>query len=244
MTSGGVTRAEADDIPAPPWKRAAKAAKPVRRQLSRDAIVDAALRVLDKEGLDAVTMRRVGQELHTGAASLYVHVENKEELHHLLLDRVIADIPLAEPDPTRPLEQVKEFVRNSVRVMAAHPGVAQIAMSGLPSGANALRMMEYLLTLLRLAGLPDQVVAWAGDLLGDFIPAIALEQSFFRQAGITEQSMAERVGQYRDYLLSLPADRFPTLRSLAANMVTGSGNERFEFKLDVMLSGLLAVAAR
>ncbi|NUR69894.1 MAG: TetR/AcrR family transcriptional regulator [Hamadaea sp.] len=233
-----------DDIPAPPWQRPAKAAKPIRRQLSRDAIVDAALGVLDKEGLDAVTMRRVGQELHTGAASLYVHVENKEELHHLLLDRVIADIPLEKPDPTRAVEQIKDFVRNSVRVMASHPGVSQIAMSGLPSGANAMRMMEYLLTLLRLAGMPDQVAAWAGDLLGDFIPAIALEQSFFRAAGITEESMAERIGQYRDYLASLPADRFPTLRLLADNMVAGNGNERFEFKLDVLLSGLLAVASR
>ena len=53
-----------------------------------------ALEVLAKEGLDAVTMRRVAQELETGPASLYAHVSNKDELAELMLDAVLADVPL------------------------------------------------------------------------------------------------------------------------------------------------------
>jgi AcrR family transcriptional regulator len=229
------------EIPAPPWQRPAKS-KPVRRQLSRDAVVDAALRVLDSEGLDAVTMRRVAQELETGPASLYVHVTNKDELHHLLLDRIAGEIPLQEPDPARWQEQVKQLLRDSVQVFSAHPGVAQLAMSGLPSVPNSLRVMENMLTLLRAGGLDDQVVAWAGDLLGMFVPATALEESFFQAAGHTAKSMAKFVQQYGDYLRSLPADQFPTTLSLVDQMVAGGGHERFDFKLDVLLAGLVAVS--
>lgn len=232
------------ELPAPPWQRPAKA-KPVRRQLSQDAIVDAALGVLDKEGLDAVTMRRVAQELETGAASLYVHVANKDELHRLMLDRVSGEIPLVEPDPERWEEQVKQLLRDSVRVFAAHPGVAQIAMADIPSGPNAMRMMECMLGLLRIGGLPDQVAAWAGDLLGLFVPASALEASLFQNSGRSSaEEIAEWTEQYRAYLASLPVDRFPTLVALATPMTTGDGHERFEFKLDVLLSGLIAVASR
>jgi len=229
------------EIPAPPWQRPAKA-KPARRQLSRDAVVDAALRVLDKEGLDAVTMRRVAQELQTGPASLYVHVTNKDELHQLLLDRVTAEIPLQEADPERWQEQIKQLLRDSVGVFSAHPGVAQLAMSGLPSTPNSLRVMENMLTLLRAGGLSDQVVAWAGDLLGLFIPATALEETFFRAAGHNEETMAEFTRQYGDYLRSLPATEFPTTVALASHMTTGAGSERFDFKLDVLLAGLIAVS--
>jgi AcrR family transcriptional regulator len=229
------------EIPTPPWQRPAKA-KPARRQLSRDAVVDAALRVLDKEGLDAVTMRRVAQELQTGPASLYVHVTNKDEMHQLLLDRVAGEIPLQQADPERWQEQVKQLLRDSVGVFSAHPGVAQLAMSGLPSTPNALLVMENMLTLLRAGGLSDQVVAWAGDLLGMFVPATALEESFFRAAGLTEESMAQFAQQYGDYLRSLPAEQFPTTAALADHMIAGGGRERFDFKLDVLLAGLVAIS--
>ncbi|NUT34908.1 MAG: TetR/AcrR family transcriptional regulator [Hamadaea sp.] len=232
------------ELPAPPWQRPAKV-KPVRRQLSQESVVDAALRVLDKEGLDAVTMRRVAQELETGAASLYVHVANKDELHRLILDRVSGEIPLPEPDPERWEEQIKQLLRDSVQVFASHPGVAQIAMADIPSGPNALRMMECMLSLLRMGGLPDQVAAWAGDLLGLFVPASALEATLFQNNDrSTPGEIAEWTAQFRGYLAALPADRFPTLVALAGPMTTGDGHERFEFKLDVLLSGLVAVARR
>jgi AcrR family transcriptional regulator len=229
------------NIPAPPWQRTAKP-KPAKRQLTREAVVDAALRVLDKEGLDAVTMRRVAQELETGPASLYVHVTNKNELHQLLVDRVTAEIPLPDPDPARWEEQIRQLIRDSVRVYAAHPGVAQIAMSGLPTGPNSLRVMESTLSLLRAGGLSDQVVAWAGDLLGLFVPATALEESLFRAAGQTEETMKEFVAQYGDYLKSLPVEQFPTTIALADHLVAGAGEERFDFKMDVLLAGLIATS--
>lgn len=230
-------------MPTPPWQRRPAKEKAARRQLSRESVVDAAVGVLGKEGMDAVTMRRVAQELETGAASLYVHVANKDELRELLADRIAGLIPLPEPDPKRWREQLTQLIRDAVTVHVAHPGLAQVAMSGLPTGPNNLRLMEVMLTLLRMGGMPDQVVAWAADLLGMFVPATALEEELFAGAGRTEDSMREFADQYGAYLRSLPPDRYPTLVALAGNLTAGGDRERFDFKVDVIINGLLATKA-
>src|SRR5262249_13833051 len=77
-------RPRATDVPSaqlePPWWRPPKQRARRRAPLSRDAIVDAALGILDTDGVDALTIRRLGQELGTGAASLYWHIAGKDEL--------------------------------------------------------------------------------------------------------------------------------------------------------------------
>ncbi|MFC6929926.1 TetR/AcrR family transcriptional regulator [Actinomadura yumaensis] len=113
-------------MPTPPGRKPRKAA-PSRRPLTQDGIVAAAVRVLDAEGLDGVTMRRVAQELDTGPASLYAHVSGKDELNELMLDRVAAEVRLPEPDPERWQEQVKEVAREVRRVWQAHADIARVS---------------------------------------------------------------------------------------------------------------------
>src|SRR5437588_12377503 len=85
---------------------------PRQRTLSRDAIAAAALEIVDREGLDALTMRTVARSMGTGAASLYAHVASKEELLELVVERVIAEVQMpGEPDPERWQEQLKEGAR-------------------------------------------------------------------------------------------------------------------------------------
>src|SRR4029453_13759363 len=79
-------------VPDPPWQ-AAPRARPARAPLSQDAIVHAALRVLDREGAAGLSMRRVADELGTGPASLYWHVANKDALIDLIVDRVAGEVP-------------------------------------------------------------------------------------------------------------------------------------------------------
>jgi hypothetical protein len=76
-------RVEAGEVPEPPWWTSDKR-KTARSALSRDDIVDAAFRVLDRHGLDGLSMRRVAEELDVGAASLYWHVANKNQLINIL----------------------------------------------------------------------------------------------------------------------------------------------------------------
>src|SRR6476646_5318806 len=97
-------------IPAPPWQRLPDRQTRRRRDpISREAIVQAAVRLLDTEGLDAFSMRRVADELGTGAASLYWHVGSKDGLLDLVMDQVIGEQRVPEPEPERWPEQITEL---------------------------------------------------------------------------------------------------------------------------------------
>jgi AcrR family transcriptional regulator len=224
-------------IPDPPW-RPRRRAPAARAPLSRETIADAALRLLDRDGLDGLSMRRLARELGTGAASLYWHVQGKDELLELLVDRVIGEVELPEPDPSRWQEQLKQFGRESLRVMRAHRDVARITLGRVPVGPNLLRGMEWMLGLLRAAGIPDRTAALAGDLLALYAGAFAFEESLRPGPVAGDQPPAEQAAMLGDYFASLPADRFPNLAGLAGLLVAGDPDERFEFGMDVLLRGL------
>lgn len=225
------------DLPEPPWRRRSK--KTRRQVLDRDRIVEVALRIIDEEGIDGLSMRRIAEELDTGPASLYAHVSGKEELLDLVLDRVIGEIELPEPDPARWQEQVKAWAREGRRVMKAHRDIARISLGRIPTGVNVLQSAEWLIGLLRGAGLPDRVVAYAGDLGALVVGAYVFEES-------VEEANAdpETYAMVADYMLNLPPDLFPHITSMGTALFEGGADERFEFLIDVFVAGLAAVAAR
>src|SRR5262245_19593050 len=119
-------------VPPPPWQPAHKAPR-ARPALSLDLIVTTALRLLDEGGVDGLSMRKVAEELGTGAASLYAYVANKEDLLENVVDRVIGDFQVPEPDPEHWAEQAKECVRAMRRLLASHRDVAKFAMGRIPT---------------------------------------------------------------------------------------------------------------
>lgn len=226
--------------PRPPWKGPERERR--RRPLSVEAIVDAALAVVDAEGYDALTMRRVAQELGTGGASLYAHVENKDALIELVMDRVIGELEVPwPPDPDRWAEQVKECLGRMRDVYARHRDIARGALARIPTGPNALAAMERIVAVLRAGGLPDQVIAYAADLLPLYVTAVAYEESLYQSRGWDENQMLEFVAELRDYFASLPQQRFPHLAALATALTSGDGDERFNFGLEVLMRGLAAM---
>ena len=92
-TAGG-TRDEA--IPEPPWRLNARQRPAPRPPLTREAVIEASLRVMDRDGMDGLSMRRVADELGSGPSSLYWHVRNKEELLQLVFERVIEELELPD----------------------------------------------------------------------------------------------------------------------------------------------------
>lgn len=217
---------------------------PRERALSREAIASAALEVVDSEGLDAVTMRRVAQKLGTGAASLYAHVAGKEELLELLVDRVIGEFEIpAGTDSGNWQQHLKQGLREMRAVMAAHGDIARATFARVPLGENALRGVEWLSRTLRAGGLPDQVVAYACDLLPMYVTAIAYEDSLYAHENVGPEQFAQYIEEMRAYFQSLPPERFPNVVSLAVPMTAGGeGDERFEFGLEVLIRGLAAMA--
>lgn len=226
------------EIPPPPWRRPKKPARR-RRPLSQELIVDTAMRILDAEGIDALSMRRVALDLRTGPASLYAHVASKDELLELMIDRVIGEMEMPEPDPAHWQEQIVESAMAAHRVWSRHPGIARAALANIPVGPNSLRYSEATLAILRAGGVPAQPAGWFLDRLSLYVLADAFEESLHRERGRhTEEDAREYYEQISAYYHSLPADRFPVIASMVGELVGGGGDERLRFGLELMVRGL------
>jgi AcrR family transcriptional regulator len=223
----------------PPWWRPPKGRQRRREPLSREAIVDAALAILDADGVDALTIRRLGQELGTGAASLYWHIAGKDELGELVYDRIMGEIELPEPDPSRWQDQLKDLARQGYRAMLSHNDAVRLSIGRPPAGPNTLRIVEWMLALMRGADIPDQPAAYFGNTLGRFLDASVLEASTTARAD-NSQSDPDGPDMMREYWASLPADQFPNLTALAATTFAADTDDLFEFGLDLLIRGLAA----
>jgi len=228
--------------PAPrPPSRGASTRQSRQRGLSQAAIIDAALDIIDREGLDALTMRTVAHALGTGPASLYAHVGSKEQLIELVVERVIGEVHfIGEPDPARWEEQLKETAHEMRRVFASHGDLARASFGRIPVGENAMRGAESMMAVLRAGGLSDRVTALAVDLLSLYVMGIAYEDGLAR--GTEPEQFVDFIAELRSYFESLPADRFPNFVSLAEQLTSGDENTRFEFGLEVLIRGLEAVS--
>jgi AcrR family transcriptional regulator len=131
----------------PVWLRPERAAsgRPARR--SRSQIAAAAIAIADREGLDAVSMRRVAAELGTGAASLYRYVDNREDVLDLMSDAVGAEYDLSGPtgDWRADLVSAGEQMR---AIMLRHPWLASLLPVRAPLGPHGLALLESVLTAL------------------------------------------------------------------------------------------------
>ncbi|TDO43302.1 TetR family transcriptional regulator [Kribbella sp. VKM Ac-2527] len=228
-----------------PWQPISpeKPARPVREPLSRERIVDTAMRMLVEQGYEAVSMRKVAQALGTGPASLYAHVANKQELDNLLVNRAAREMEFPEPDPDNWQEQLKASMREMLRVMRAYPGVARAAIGQIPLGEQAMLSTERFLAILKAGNLPDQAAAWAVDLIPLYVTAVAFEESVQRTWEWTEDDIEGFVSELRSYFNSLDPQRFPITIALAGALTSGgSGDERFEFGIQVITAGLASLA--
>jgi AcrR family transcriptional regulator len=213
--------------------------RPAKPALSRDAIVDAALEVARKEGIEATSMRRVAQALDTGPASLYVYVANRDQLWELMFDAALATVKTEPTDPARWREQLHELAGRIVQMMAVDfPGMARLAMAHIPVGDNSLRVAEAMLSLLKAGGVDDQAAAYAMDLMTSYLNAIAYEQSLYAALYTDPEHVEREVARISERFTGLSPERYPTIAALAEKLTAGDGQERFALGLDVIINGL------
>ena len=149
---------------------------PVRPALSRAAIVEAALAVAGRQGLDAVSMRHVAEELDTGASALYVYVRNRDDLLEAMFDQAMAEVAAAALPAGDWRERLTALLLRSIDVASGHGGLARIALTAVPDGPNAVAVTDRVRALLAEGGLPDAAVPAALDLLALFVTGAALDR--------------------------------------------------------------------
>jgi AcrR family transcriptional regulator len=223
--------------------------RPAKAALSADAIVGAALAILDADGLDAVTMRRVAQALDTGPASLYVYVANRDELLGQVYDRVMGEIPLPEPTPVgAPVPNwralLRALIHDAITVLGSHRGIASVALGDVPTGPNALAFAEALLGVLAGSGVDDLTRSLALDLIGMHVTAAAVEQAAYHDKGARGVTEESAVAAMDEAFAKLSPAEYPHLVSMRGTLTEGSGDERDAWGTEVLINGILATPAR
>jgi len=210
--------------------------RPAKPALTRDWIIETAVRVMRAEGLARVTMRRLATELDTGPASLYVYVANTAELHAAILEEMLGEVDLAPAttsDDWR--EQVDAVLGSYSRVLDENPGLARSALVARPSGPNYLNLLEALLTLLGKGGVPDAQAAWGVDILLLMATASVVEHSAREDEPGSGQEWNSLVTAVKD---ASPAAN-PRVAALGTQLLSGPPSQRRAWAIRVLLDGTL-----
>lgn len=211
-----------------------------REPITVARITDAALAIVAERGYDALTMRSVASALQTGPASLYAHVVNKADLDELIIGRLCSELVLPAPEPTRWREQIIDVCTQLRDQYLSYPGVSRAALAMDVTDLDVLRVNEGMLAILIAGGITPQVAAWTIDALFLYVGAYAMDMAVADtgpETGDHRLGALDRAGLI-DRFTALPAERFPNIRSYAAELTSGSGHERFDFTLDLLLASL------
>ncbi|OXM46466.1 TetR family transcriptional regulator [Amycolatopsis thailandensis] len=207
--------------------------RPAKPALTRDGIVAAAVGILREDGLRKVTMRRLAQELDTGAASLYVYVRNTAELHAAILDELLGTIPSPPPEGGW-RDRLERLLMAYTSMLLEYPGLALSALVARPSGEHYLRLCETLLTLLAEGDVPSERRAWGIDLLLQHATATAAEHA--------DEDSPEDWDALARAVRDADETTHPQIAAHAADLLTGRPAQRMSWGLQVLITGIADTA--
>jgi AcrR family transcriptional regulator len=203
-----------------------------RKPLSRERILATALELVDEQGIETLSMRKLGQALGYEAMSLYNHVANKDDLLDGILDLVLAE--MQPPDAEGGLPAIRAAAVSAHEALKRHPWAANMLMS--PGRIRPARIdyMEGLLASLRGAGLSAETTYHAYHVLDAHIIGFSLWAS-------THGKMPKHIEDARAWFEDMiPAATLPYLHEHGLQHLDGGPDHdvsAFEFALDLLLGG-------
>jgi AcrR family transcriptional regulator len=221
-----------------------------RPALSVDEVVGNAIAIADRDGLDAVTMRRLAESLGVGPMALYTYVPGKAELLDLMLDRVYAEMPRsAWPADWR--GRLTAVARDNRALYEAHPWAAAVSTGRPPLGPGLMAKYEHELSALDHLGLDDVQMDAALTFLLDFVRSCALAaheaRATHHDSGITDEQWWKANAPLLER--AVDPNAYPTAArvGVAAGAAQGaaySPDHAWEFGLESVLDGLAALIER
>jgi len=214
-----------------------------QRTLNADRIIDAGLVLLDRDGLEGLSMRRLGAELGSGATSVYWHVPNKEALLDLIVDRLMGEAlteTRIKPGATWRAELAAHAFALRV-VLERHGAAATLLASRVPVGPQGLRLMEGVLTALADAGFggSQRAMAYAA-LTGYSIGQAVLGTRRAPNSPKGRLTAGDQLQRLGGLLRGVPRGRYPHVFESAPDLAELPDKDAFEYGLQRMLDGLEA----
>lgn len=220
MTSRGPTQKSAGRVP--------------RNTLSRDRIVDAALALIDDDGLDALTMPSLAKRLGVGTMSLYRHIDDKGDLINAVAEQVLSGVRVPDGAPDDWQGRVVGYLRALREQALAHPALSRIlADRGLTVGP-VFDQLEQAHTILLAAGFsPSDAVRAFYSLLTYVFGFVIWELPRVHQQPTTAYTTA-----WTNALDRLDPDAYPTLHTLRDTLTTTASSDQFDYGLDHLIASL------
>lgn len=215
-----------------------------KARLSRDIVLAKALEMVDAEGLDALTMRRLGQELGRDPMSLYRYAENRGALLDGVSELVLDQLTIHQEDPDWKA-QLRAIAHNLRALALQHPNVVPLLVTrplSTPLGLRplgTLRPLEKILSLLVAAGFEPADALHVYRVYYGFLYGHILNELQEFVVDPEENEVLLRLGLHR-----LPAKEFPRLRALASALTDYDGASELDQGLTILLSGLEAQLSR
>jgi AcrR family transcriptional regulator len=205
-----------------------------RNTLSRDRVVDAALVLLDAEGLDALTMPSLAKHLGVGTMSLYRHVADKDDLVNAVAEHVLSDVAVPAGDPDDWEGRVIGYLRALREAARAHPALSRIlAERGLTVGP-VFDQLEAVHAILRAAGFSEL------DAVRTFYSLLTYVFGFvvWELPRVRRQHASAYVESWNNAIDQLDPKAYPNLHALRRQLTTTASAEQFEYGLEHLLRSL------
>ena len=205
-----------------------------RSPLTRERILDAAVRLADDHGIEAVSMRKLGAELEVEAMSLYNHFASKAALLDGMVDHVVGEVPIPDAE-AHWQKQVRAMARGYRTLALRHPHIVPLIAMRPFNTLTALLPVEYAFGVLRKAGFDEDGALHAFRTVAGFATGYTLAETggFFAEgSGPADDSQLDPTG--------LSSEDFPNLVSMIPHITNCDHDAEFEFALDVLLEGLSA----
>jgi AcrR family transcriptional regulator len=215
-----------------------------RRPLTKQRILDKAIAIADEDGIEALSMRRLGQALGVEAMSLYNHVANKGELVAAMVDSVVEQFELPDDEPRWDVA-IRRCAIRAHDLLIQHPwacGLALVPSDFRTISGPRIRYMEWLLRRLREAGFSPELAYSAYHTLDSHIFGFTLWQlGHAKAADMFSSNDGESVETFVTRILERMRPQYPYLAEHGEqHMAPGApnGKQEFEFGLDLILDAL------
>ena len=202
----------------------------LRAQLTRDRVLSSAFELADREGVDALSMRRLATEVGFEVMSLYHYVANKEDLLDGMVDLVAAGIDV--PDPSGPWkDELRRTALSMQAELVRHPWATSLWSTRKP-GPWRLAHMEAVLRTLNYSGLPPDLAHVGFHALNNHVVGFTLQEQAFTVDGDLDAAA-------EGFLASLPSDQYPhVVEHVRAHIDSAEPEDGFAFVLELILDGL------
>ena len=243
---GEPSRTESREAPLPNAARKSVFSETVPRrrrpELTREIIVGAAIKILDDEGAEQLSFRRLAATLGAAAASLYWYVPSREALLDLALDTVAAQIWDAIPARAKRATGPKDW-RKDLRAVALHmylglasrPWAGRQQLVSADRGPNQMRIWDHLGTICFRAGLDERQAFYAMTAILSYVLGYVSQETAPAHPGTDRGTYLTSLGEF---MRSLDPHQFPALHRLIDTFVTHDQQGQFEAGLDLLLDGI------